>query len=207
MQHHFKKITLLLTCCVLTACGEGSVGEKLGIDRKPPDEFRVLSRPPLNVPPEFNLRPPSDGSEAAGLEAPTSEVAKQAVFGADAKGEASDTTALKEGTAPTAVMPVTSSDVASGNDQNFLNRAGVSVANPSIRQIIREESGMTGYEEEESVLKILGSENKREPMVDAEKEKERLKTNAQEGKPVDEGDTPTKLPKDRGILDKLDRIF
>ncbi len=206
MQFNIKKITLLCTCLALTACGEGSVGQKIGIERKPPDEFRVLSRPPLNVPPEFNLRPPSDGSDMEGLETPASKVAEQAVFGTDTPDSSSESS-LKPGTAPTAVMPVESSDMASGTDQNFLNRAGVSVAKPDIRKIIREETGTTGLEEKESALKILSSPNPREPMVDAEKEKERLKTNAAEGKPVDEGDTPTKLPKDRGILDKLDRIF
>lgn len=206
MQSNIKKITsLLLTCLCLSACGEGSVGEKLGIERKPPDEFRVLSRPPLNIPPEFNLRPPSDGSDYTGLETPASKVAEETVFGSSVDDTNEST--LRPGNAETAVMPVESSDAASGTDQNFLNRAGASTANPSIRKIIRQESGTTGYEEEKSTLDILGSENPREPMVDAEKEKARLEQNAKEGKAVDEGDTPTKLPKDRGILDKMDRIF
>lgn len=197
--------TLTSFCLLLlAACSEGSVSEKLGLERKPPDEFRVLSRPPLNVPPEFNLRPPSDGSEPAGLETPASKVAEQAVFGAETE---EDKPELRSGNAPTAVMSVESSDAASTTDQNFLNRAGVNAANPSIRKIIREETRTTGYEEEESVLKILGTDNPREPMVDAEKEKERLEENKKEGKAVDEGDTPTKMPKDRGILDKMDRIF
>lgn len=206
MQRRTLLQTALIFCALtaLTACGEGSVGERLGIERKPPDEFRVLSRPPLNVPPEFNLRPPSDGSEGYGLETPAAKRAEQAVFGGSGSDE---NEGLKPGNAPTAVMSVESSDAASTSDQNFLNKAGTERANPSIRQVIRKESGTTGYEKKESVLKILGTDNPREPMVDAEKEKERLEQNAKEGKAVDEGDTPTKLPKDRGILDKMDRIF
>lgn len=206
MQQNFLKLsTLLIACGCLSACGEGSVGEKLGIERKAPDEFRVLSRPPLNVPPEFNLRPPSDGSDVTGLEVPAAQAAEETVFGSSPETQKSTT--LQPGNAPTAVMPVESSDTGSQTDRNFLSRAGASSANPAIRQIIRQETGTTGYEEKESVLKILGTDNPREPMVDAEKEKERLETNKKEGKAVDEGDTPTKLPKDRGILDKMDRIF
>ncbi len=43
---------LLLPC--LTACG-------LGYGKNPPDEFNVVRRAPLILPPEFSLRPPSDG--------------------------------------------------------------------------------------------------------------------------------------------------
>jgi hypothetical protein len=47
---------------VLTACG--GAREKFGLDKPPPDEFRVQSRAPLSMPPDINLRPPQQGSGA-----------------------------------------------------------------------------------------------------------------------------------------------
>lgn len=192
MQHKKNRLLILSCFLALTACGEGSVGERIGIERKAPDEFRVLSRPPLSVPPEFNLRPPSDGSDYGELEVPASKTAESAVFG----------TNLNDGTAPTAVVPVESGAVGSQSDQNFLNRAGVAVANPDIKSIIRKENPVEAPEEK-GFLQKLREPTTREPTVDATKEAERLKTNEATGKAIDDGETPTKLPKDRGIIDKI----
>lgn len=59
-----KRFLLLLTIALISGCS-GSVGESLGIVKRPPDEFMVLSRPPLSLPPEFNLRPPGSKYENA----------------------------------------------------------------------------------------------------------------------------------------------
>ena len=57
---------------VLAACGGGetTVQEALGYDQRGPDEMAVIKRPPLILPPDYNLRPPrpeeaDDGSAAA----------------------------------------------------------------------------------------------------------------------------------------------
>jgi hypothetical protein len=49
---HLSVFTLLLPA--LAACG-------LGYNKNPPDEFNVVRRAPLILPPEFNLRAPSAG--------------------------------------------------------------------------------------------------------------------------------------------------
>jgi hypothetical protein len=46
----------------LGACS-GSLAEKLGMDKRAPDEFAVVARQPLIVPPNFDLRPPQPGAE------------------------------------------------------------------------------------------------------------------------------------------------
>ena len=49
----FFRLSLIALCApVLAACG-------LGYNKNPPDEFNVVRRAPLILPPEFNLRPPS----------------------------------------------------------------------------------------------------------------------------------------------------
>jgi Protein of unknown function (DUF3035) len=46
----------------LCACS-GSLADKLGMDKQAPDEFAVVARQPLIVPPNFDLRPPQPGAE------------------------------------------------------------------------------------------------------------------------------------------------
>ncbi len=42
--------------CVLGACSQ-STKQKLGLAKQAPNEFMVVSKPPLSLPPEYNLRP------------------------------------------------------------------------------------------------------------------------------------------------------
>ncbi len=48
----------------LAACS-GTVQQKLGLERRVPDEFQVVRRAPLTLPPDFTLRPPTPGQPAA----------------------------------------------------------------------------------------------------------------------------------------------
>jgi hypothetical protein len=41
--------------------GCSGIRDSLGIGKHPPDEFQVVSRAPLSMPPDFNLRPPQPG--------------------------------------------------------------------------------------------------------------------------------------------------
>lgn len=54
-----------------------------------PNEFLVLSKPPLTVPPEYNLRPPAPGQARPQELSPESQ-ARVAVFGVDFGQAASD---------------------------------------------------------------------------------------------------------------------
>jgi len=51
----------LLLAGALSGCG-GSVGETLGMGKRAPDEFQVVRRAPLILPPDYALRPPQPGS-------------------------------------------------------------------------------------------------------------------------------------------------
>src|SRR3954467_7353533 len=64
----------------LSACDNTGIRRSLGLDVRGPDEFRVVARAPLDLPPEYGLRPPTPG--AARPNEPTMrEQAKQTVFG------------------------------------------------------------------------------------------------------------------------------
>ena len=45
----------------LTACS-GTVQENLGLGKSQPDEFQVVRRAPLTLPPDYSLRPPEPGA-------------------------------------------------------------------------------------------------------------------------------------------------
>ncbi|MEE9273318.1 MAG: DUF3035 domain-containing protein [Robiginitomaculum sp.] len=54
---------IIVTAAVsaLLATGCSSAGKVLGMRRNSPNEFNILTKPPLVVPPEYNLRPPKPG--------------------------------------------------------------------------------------------------------------------------------------------------
>ncbi|MEL6961263.1 MAG: DUF3035 domain-containing protein [Pseudomonadota bacterium] len=69
---------------LLSACGGGeTVGEALGYGLSGPDEMAVIKRPPLTVPPDFNLRPPRSGDDAAQAR-DASNAARQTLLGTTA---------------------------------------------------------------------------------------------------------------------------
>jgi len=53
---------IVIASLTLGACG--TMRELSGLDKNTPDEFRVLSKPPLVMPPDYNLRPPRAGEPA-----------------------------------------------------------------------------------------------------------------------------------------------
>ena len=70
------------TCLMLAACGDDA-SDAFGYGKSAPDEFTVISRPPLILPPDYNLRPPGSGMARAAIPKPN-EVAKILVLGRDA---------------------------------------------------------------------------------------------------------------------------
>jgi hypothetical protein len=66
----------------LSLIGCQSIREAAGVVKEPPDEFAVLTKSPLVVPPDFNLRPPKPGASPTNQTSPT-ESAQAALFAED----------------------------------------------------------------------------------------------------------------------------
>lgn len=73
------RLAFMVSLLALTACESGEVRDSLGLGRTAPDEFVVVSRPALSVPPDFTLVPPEPGAE--GPRASTEEMAREALIG------------------------------------------------------------------------------------------------------------------------------
>jgi hypothetical protein len=72
--------TALAAAALLVLAGCDDTKRALGINKSVPDEFAVVRRAPLVMPPDFNLRPPAPGSERP-QEGTTSQQARNALVG------------------------------------------------------------------------------------------------------------------------------
>lgn len=173
---NYRKTLLLTGFSVLMLTGCGNVKQELGLTHPPPDEFTVLKRAPLSMPPDYGLRPPQPGMTRPQDTVATDE-ARTTVFG---------------GHAETAQSAPTSSDAI------LLKDTGGDQASPDIRRAIDREAAAMPAKKKPISEKLLGWAHTSQPeepaatVVDPVKESERLKTDRQQGKPVTAGDTPTK---------------
>lgn len=148
---------LLLTSLMtigLAACSDG-VKENLGLVNTPPDEFSVITRAPLSVPPDFALRPPRPGAERP-MEISTKTQARQTIFGASDMGQSGTT------------RP--SGDTSEG----FLAKVGADNADPNIRMVLDSEEPVDNRTTAERLLFMSGSSEEGNP-INPEEEFERLK--------------------------------
>lgn len=174
----------------LTACGGSSLKDSLGYGKSAPDEFAVITKAPLVIPPDFSLRPPQPGvmrPQEAGFE--PSLVAQQALNGEPSSGSV-------------AVSPVGESM----GEQILLEKTGGAEANPAIRSVVNNET-RTLVERDKTFTDEVLFWRKKTPSdavtVDAAGERSRLEQNAAEGKPVTVGDTPTVKPEKPGFFSGL----
>lgn len=165
-----RKLLYAASLLLVAACSDTTVKETLGLDKRAPDEFRVVSRPPLSVPPQFDLRPP--GIEGVNTPSATRDKAQSLILGNDL-----------------AAKPTGASSTA---ESMFLQKAGAAQADPNVKKELAEKKIDEQIKKEEQgwwdrVTTLPGS---KEPVVKADDESERLKKNKEEGKPVTEGKTP-----------------
>lgn len=84
-----KTLTLCgMAAAALTVSGCNTLGEAAGLRKNVPDEFNVVTKAPLVVPPEYGLRPPSAGAEVP-RELAAQRRGRNILFGQDLGQEAS----------------------------------------------------------------------------------------------------------------------
>lgn len=124
---HIKSSAILIAVLVattslsLSACSQG-VKKTLGMQRNMPDEFAVVERAPLTLPPNYDLAPPQPGAARPQESAPVN-TARGLIL-------------RSEPSAPKAIAGL------SGAENALLNKAGTSTADQNIRQELRASDDM-----------------------------------------------------------------
>lgn len=195
------RIFFLAPLALVAACSGNDVRDTLGLDRTAPDEFVVYARPPLSVPPEFDLKPPRPGEENPHAVS-TEAQARELLLGSSPESDARDGVEGKPAV-ETAITPVWTSDAPSGPTARFLDKLGVDAAQPNIRDTLRADGATAPKKAKKAKTlyeRVVGADMA-EPVVDAKKEAERLRGNRDAGKPVTEGETPVEEKKSKSVMD------
>lgn len=197
--------TIAILACAMLALGgcSSNTKKKLGLGRHSPDEFSVVKRAPLSMPPVYNLRPPQPGAPRP-QQTPTTEQAKQAVFG---NGDAAEKNAVQQAFSTAGADAAQTTTNVTDAEAAFLTKVGASSADPNIRDVLVREQGAYTVSDENLADKIMFWRDQKDlppaSVVDAGKEAERIKENQEEGKGITEGDVPVIEPKKRAPLEGL----
>lgn len=143
----------------------------LGMEKVIPDEFAVVSRAPLAIPPDYSLRPPQPGA------APTQDVAAQ-----DRAKDAIFRAGTQQATLPPAAGQ------RSAGEGAFLTAAGAPKADPNIRAHVRDDTALTPENQRGFVDRLLFWRKSGPPdsdqVIDPNQEADRIKQAQAGGTPV-----------------------
>ncbi len=160
-----------LSTGLIALSGCSGVRNSLGLDKDSPDEFAVITRAPLEMPPSLSLPAPQPG-EPRPQEASVAAKAQEAVFGIEKQHSTGN----------------------SGAESSLLRKAGADQADPNIRATVNKETAAMSERNKpviEKILKLGGEkQDSSATIVDAKKEQERIKANSAEGKAITDGETP-----------------
>ncbi|MSO98739.1 MAG: DUF3035 domain-containing protein [Rhodospirillaceae bacterium] len=166
-----KILGVIAAGVLITGCQD--TRRALGIDKSIPDEFAVVSRAPLVMPPDFNLRPPAPGAERP-QEGNAADQARAALVG-------------RERIAQYRARGFSAGEV------KLLELAGTMFVLPEIRKNLDRETSAFAGEESTFTDKLLfwRAEGDNGTPIDPVAEKKRLEENAALGKKPNDGVTPT----------------
>jgi len=168
-----RKIILgILLICTLSACSVNK--QSLGLGRQTPDEFMVMKRQPLSIPPEYNLTPPEPGKDPLKQTKPEQQ-AEELLFGQtnETKEEFSET------------------------DESFLNEIDALNPQSDIRAVLNEEIVNDPANNKYLINDLMFWQDKdNSVIVDNLEEAKRIKANKKRGANISDGDTPVLNPKD-----------
>ncbi len=120
--------TALIGMVGLTGCA--SSRKALGMTKVTPDEFRVVSKAPLVVPPDYSLRPP-------------------------APGEPRPQELQPESAARTALLGRRDAEARSDGEKMLVAKAGADKADPLIRYVVDDEGGDLAHKEKSFADKVM----------------------------------------------------
>ncbi|MEQ8586835.1 MAG: DUF3035 domain-containing protein [Thalassobaculaceae bacterium] len=185
---------------VIMAVGLGGCGQlrdALGQTKDPPDEFQVVARAPLALPPNYDLRPPRPGVPRP-QERSTTDAAAERILGRAARSSTS--ASGSPGAVPAAPVIVNSV-----GEARFRQQLGLDQAEPGIRETVDVETADYVYETQYPIDRLLFWKDppERGVLLDATKEQQRLQENAALGRQPNEGELPTITRRREGLLQRI----
>lgn len=185
-----RRLIVTGCCLALLAALSGceNARRSLGMGKQAPDEFAVLTRAPLELPPDYGLRPPEPGAKRP-QEASTRDQARRILLGGAASADATARPGSRFSTGESAI----------------LKRAGALNTDPSIRQKVNRESAGIAIAEAGFLDKIIFWQEPALPgvVVDADKEARRLREASAMGTAPNKSDVPVIKRKERGFLEGI----
>ncbi len=172
----------------LAGCGGDSLQDTLGYGKSAPDEFAIVTKAPLVIPPDYSLRPPQPGApRPQEMEIQPALGAQRALIGDNALAEGGDGSLAGRTGAARA-------------DRRHRSRP----AHPPGRECGDALAGRARQDFVDSVIfwKEPGP-TPDEKLVNPAEESQRIQQNEAEGKPVTEGETPTVEQKKEGLLEGI----
>lgn len=176
-QGRALRILVLGLAAGLGLSGCAPLRQAVGLGKNPPDEFQVVSHPPLAMPANYDLPTPNPG-EARPQEATTTATAQ--------------TLLLANGTTPAGAAPAV--DTVTDGEKALLAQAGVANIDPKIRAEVDAEAEKERAQGN-TVMEYLAFWRPAPlpgTVVDPEAEQQRIQQDAALGKPASAGGpTPT----------------
>ena len=166
------KTVLLAACALLVLSGCDDTKRALGINKSIPDEFAVVRRAPLVMPPDYNLRPPAPGSERP-QEGTTAEQARNALIGRN----------RLDGYRVRGFSP---------GEIELLDRAGADLILPGVRELVDKETSAFANEDDNFTDRLIFWSSNRAlgTPIDPVAEQKRLNENQALGKDPNDGPIP-----------------
>lgn len=179
----------LLGGLALGVSGCESTRETFGLNKQSPDEFAVVSRAPLSLPPDFTLRVPEPGAPRPQTGS-TTDQARRILVGDD----------------PDAVKRDITEGARSKGQVALLSASGAQYADPDIRNTVDRETSIFISESEGVIDDLLFWQEKPEfgAVVDPAAEAKRIRDQQALGESVSGGDsTPVIERKQKGWLEDI----
>lgn len=177
MRNLWRGAVLLAAGLSLMSCD--TIRDAAGITKEPPDEFAVVTKAPLIIPPDYNLHPPKPGAAPLNQTSPT-QSAQAALYGDD-----------------TAAVAASINGNYSQAEKLLLAQSGAATADDSIRRTIASDN--TKAEDTGTLTDSLlfgGSDTAPvDKPLNADAEKARIDA-------AKNGDKPAEKPTEKATIDK-----
>jgi len=185
-----NRLIYVVVFFLLGACGESR--SIVGLNKQSPNEFEVITRAPLSLPPNYSLRVPAPGKQRP-QEKTIRSAARDDIVQSGREYKQIETLSKKD------------KKTTSPGEAALLSRAEALDADNSIREKISSESNAMIKANKDLFDKLLFWKKAEKPgvVIDQIQEAKRIREARAKGKLINEGEVPSIKRKKRGFLEGI----